>query len=88
MPRQLPSSFAHVAELGGEHDLVAAVGDRAADEPLVGERAVHVGGVEEGDAELERAVDRRDRLALVGRSVELRHPHAAESERRDFEVLS
>ena len=32
------------------------------DELLVVEGAVHVGGVEEGDAEVERAVDRRDRL--------------------------
>ena len=46
-----------VAELGGEHDLVAAAGDGAADQLLVGERAVHVGGVEEGDAEVEGAVD-------------------------------
>jgi hypothetical protein len=46
-----------VAELGGEHDLVAAAGDRAADELLVGERAVHVGGVEEGAPQLERPVD-------------------------------
>ena len=55
-----------VAELGGELHLVAAVltgRDRAADQLLVGERAVHVGGVEEGDAEVERAVDGGDRLA-------------------------
>ena len=49
-----------VAELGGELDLVAAAGDGLADELLVGERAVHVGGVEEGHAEVERAVDGRD----------------------------
>ena len=88
MPSQLPSSLAHVAELGGEDDLVAAAGDRPADQLLVGERAVHVGGVEEGDAELERAVDRRDRLGLVAGAVELRHAHAAEAERRYFEVLT
>ena len=56
---------AHEPELRREHDLVAAAGDRPADQLLVGERAVHVGGVEEGDAELERAVDRRDRLGVV-----------------------
>ena len=39
--------------------------DRLADEPLVGERAVHVGGVEEVDAEVERAMDGRDRLRVV-----------------------
>ena len=78
---------AHVAELRREHDLVAAVGDRLADELLVRERAVHVGRVEEGDAELERAVDRRDRLASSAVAVELGHPHAAESERGDLESL-
>ena len=52
---------------------------------LVRARAVHVGRVEEVHAELERAVDRRDRLRLVGGAVELGHPHAAEAERRDLE---
>ena len=74
-----------VAELGGQLDLVAAAGDGLADELLVGERAVHVGGVEEGDAEVEGAVDGRDRLGLVAAAVELRHPHAAEAEGGDGE---
>ncbi len=50
------------SELGRELDLVAAIGDRLADELLVLAHAVHLGRVEEGDAELERPVDRRDRL--------------------------
>ena len=50
------------AELGREEDLVAAAGDRPPDQLLVGVGAVHVGGVEERDAELEGAVDRADRL--------------------------
>ena len=69
-----------VAELGGELDLVAPAGDRLADELLVGEGAVHVGGVEEGHAEVERPVDGVGAALLVGRAVELRHPHAAEAE--------
>ena len=77
-----------VAELRREHDLVAAAGDRAADELLVRERAVHVGRVEEGDPELERAVDRGDRLALVGGAVELGHPHAAEALGGDLQALA
>src|SRR5205823_5609147 len=56
------------------------------DELLVGVRPVHVGGVEERDAEIERAVDRRNRLGLVGRAVELAHAHAAEPDRGDFEA--
>src|SRR6185436_9671317 len=71
----------------GEHDLGAAVADGAAHQLLVGERAVHVGGVDEGDAAVERAVDGGDRFRLAGVLVELAHPHAAEAERRDLEAL-
>ena len=86
---RLPSSQ-DVAELRREHDLVAAALDRLADERLVlaGLRAVDVGGVEEGDAELERPVDRRDRLGLVRLAVPGRHPHAAEALLRDLEPVS
>jgi hypothetical protein len=75
-----------VAELGGQLHLVSAAGDGLADELLVGERPVHVGGVEEGDSEIEGAVDGVDALLLVGRAVELAHPHAAQAERGDGQV--
>ena len=41
---------AHIGELGREKDLVAAAPDGSANELLVLERSVHVGGVEKGDA--------------------------------------
>lgn len=63
-----------VAERRGEHDPLAPPRDGLADELLVGEGPVHVRRVEEGHAELEGPVDRRDRLGLVARAVELRHP--------------
>ena len=50
------------AELGGDHDLVAERRERLADQLLVGERAVDLGGVEEGDAALDGGADQRDRL--------------------------
>ena len=78
---------ADVPELRREHDFVAPALDRAAHEPLVLERPVRVSRVEEVDAELERAVDRRDRLALVRRSVELGHTHAPEAQRGGLEAL-
>ena len=53
--------------------------DPTADELLVGVRAVELGGVEEGAAQLDRAVDRADGLALVGGAVEGAHAHAAEA---------
>src|SRR5262245_17916599 len=79
---------AYVAELRGEHDVLATSGDGAPDEPLVRERPVDVGGVEEVDAEAERAVDRRQSLLLVARPVELGHAHAAEPDRRHLEPLA
>src|SRR6185437_2721525 len=46
---------------------------------------VHVGGVQEGDAEVEGAVDGVDAGLLIGGAVELRHPHAAQAELGDLE---
>ena len=67
-------------ELGRDNVLVAVALDRLADQLLVGQRPVQLRGVQEVDPELQRALDRGDRLALVGRAVEGRHAHAAEPE--------
>ena len=53
------------AELGRQEHLLAAPGDRGADEPLVGVRPVHVGGVQEVAAQVQRAVDRARRFGVV-----------------------
>ena len=50
--------------------------------------AVDVGGVEEGDAEVERAVDRGDRLVSVGGAVGLAHAHAAQAEAGDDQAVA
>jgi hypothetical protein len=70
----------HIAEFGGEHDAIAAVPDSVPDEFLVPADPIHVGGVEEGDSELNRTMDRRDRLRLIAAAVEFRHAHAAKPE--------
>src|SRR5690606_27489087 len=72
-----------IAELGGQLHLLAPTRDRAADQLFVGERAVHVGGVEEGDAQVEGAANGVDTGRLVSGAVELRHTHAAEAEGGD-----
>ena len=74
-----------VAELRCDHEIVAAAADRTAYQALVGERPVHVGSVEERDTELDRALDGGHGLVLVGRAVELGHPHAPEAELRHLE---
>ena len=87
---EVPGAAARVrdhAELRREDDVVAAVLDRPADELLVGEGAVDLGGVDERDAEVERAVDGADRLGVVGARAGVRagHAHAAEADASDVE---
>ena len=50
MARAVPGVRDH-AELRGEHDLVTTTLDRLADQLLIGEGAVDLGGVDEGDPE-------------------------------------
>jgi hypothetical protein len=73
------------AELRRQHHTVAAVLDGPADEFLVGERTVDLGGVEVGDAEVQRSVDGANRLGVAAGSdvVVARHRHGAESYARD-----
>jgi hypothetical protein len=67
------------AELGGDHDVVAEGLQGFAHEFLVGEWAVDLGGVEEGDATLDGRADQRDPLVLVcGWAVAEAQSHAAE----------
>ena len=54
-----------------------------ADQQLVVAGRVVVARVEQGDAGVERGLDRGDRLRLVGGAVEVGHAHAAEPERGD-----
>ena len=53
---------------------------------LVVAGAVHVGGVEEGDAEFDRAFERRSDSASSRRAIEVRHAHAAEADSGDFQA--
>ncbi len=67
--------------LGGEHDLVAAPAQRLPDEPLVRERAVLVGGVEEADSHVDGLVDDPHRRRVVPSLLVIApgHAHAAQS---------
>ena len=73
------------AELGGDDDLVPEGGQCLADQFLVDVRAVHLGGVEEGDAAVHGGADQRDHLLPVGLlAVAAGHAHAAQPDRRDL----
>jgi len=75
------------AVLGRQHYLVASVGDRAADQLLVDVGPVDLGGVEQGDSEVERPVDRADRLVVValGCRIGRGHAHRAEADPADLD---
>ncbi len=75
-----PAAVFHalVAEFRSNEELFSLAFDRTADEPLVLERTVHIGRVEEIASQFERAMDRVDGLVVICRPVELGHPHAAE----------
>ena len=77
----------HVAKFRGQDHLVAAVFDGASDQPLVFAAAVHVRRVEQGHADVQRAVDGGDGFPVIARAVKFRHPHASETERRNGQSL-
>ncbi len=66
-------------ELRREGDLVAVRLDEGGEELLVAAEAVHVRGVEQGHAQIERDLQGLAGGGLVGVAVELAHAHAAQA---------
>ena len=74
------------AELGRDDDLVAAWGERLADDLFVVVRPVDLRGVEEGHAMVDCLAQEVDHRRPVGRGTErLADPHAAQPDRRDLQ---
>ena len=74
-------------ELRGDDHLLAERSERFADEFLVGERAVNLGGVEERDAAFHGGPKQCGHLLFVlGRTVGKTHSHAAQPDGRDFQI--
>ena len=75
------------AELGGEHDPVTVSLQGAPEEFLVGVGAVDLGGVDEGDTQVESPVDGPDRFGVVaaGPGVGVAHAHRAQADAGDVE---
>src|SRR6185295_14267660 len=69
-----------LAELGGDDHALAAALQRLAEQRLVVAPAVHVRGVGEIDALVERVVDDADRLVVAGVAIDARHGHEAQAE--------
>ena len=86
----LRSGLAHDPELGREDDAVAPSFQGLAHRNLVGVRAVRVGGIEKADSQIEREMYQRYGLILgrpAGR-IEIRQPHAAETDLGDLQALA
>ncbi|MNR10705.1 hypothetical protein D3C85_1269690 [compost metagenome] len=75
-------------ELGGDESLVATPLQRLAHQDFIGVGAVHLGRVEQGDAQVECAVDHRNGLGLVGAAVKGAHAHAAQTDGRDLRAVT
>ena len=77
------------AELGGDHHLVADGLERLADHFFILVGAIDLGGIEEGDAAVERGADHLHPLRrFEGLSVGLADAHAAQADRRDFKAVA
>ncbi len=80
----VPRRVSQRAELDGDLDVVAALaGERLADQHFIVAHAVEIAGVEQRDPGIQRGMNGPYALAAVGRSVEIRHAHAAETDGRD-----
>src|SRR6266550_469971 len=83
----LPAGITSDPELRGDHHLPAQWRQRFAYELFVGVRTVNFGGIEERDAPFDgRANERDHRLLVRWETVALAHPHAAEPQRRHFQI--
>ena len=78
---------AHVTELGCQHNFPAACFQDLCQQAFVGTHAVPISRIEEVDADIERGVEHAQISGFIGRSVELRHTHAAQANGRDFKAL-
>ena len=63
--------------------LLAVPFQRAAKQLFIRVWSVHIRGVEERDAKLERAANSGERLFVIASAIKIRHPHAPETDRRD-----
>lgn len=76
------------AEFGGDHHTIAERLQRLSEKNLVGKRAVDLGSVEEGDAEIDGAMERPDRFRFVTGAIGKAHAHAAEADGGDGQIIS
>lgn len=76
------------AELGGDDHLVTHRAERLADELFVLEGTIDFGRVEEGDAEIDGALQRADRFRFVRSAIGETHAHASKADGGDGKLTS
>src|SRR5215218_5480438 len=89
-PPSTPFSGNAKPNLVGDLDLVADGFEGFADDLFIGERAVHLGGVEEGDAEIHGVPDHGDRVLTrraAGVAVRAGETHAAQADLRHGQAV-
>ncbi len=75
------------AEFGGDDQLFAERSESVSHQVLVRVGAIDFGGIEERDAAFDGGAEKRGHLLLVlGRTIRKAHAHAAEAERRYFQI--
>lgn len=76
-------------EFGGDDDPIAHRRQRFAQQLLVRERTINLGGIEERHPLVNRGADQFDRLPFVGgRALAKTQPHAAQPQRRYFQPFA
>jgi hypothetical protein len=87
--RCVPVAVGDHPELCRQDHFGSAPRDRAPDELLVRVGAVDLGRVDQGDPEIEGAVDRADRLSVVDARSRVvgRHAHVPVAEPRDLQAV-
>ena len=85
--QEIAAFFAHVPQSRGQDHRTPAALNGAPDPPLVLAAAVHVCCVEQVHPETHSRVDHGDGFQLIAGTVEFRHPHAPEPERRNGQVF-
>ncbi|MNC38422.1 hypothetical protein D3C75_870240 [compost metagenome] len=80
--------IAQDAKFGGQEDLLPFALDRFTNQPFVGVRAVHVGGVQQGHPQFQCPVQCGDGLFFIlRRRIEITHPHAAQPQGRNGRAI-
>src|SRR5712675_2866689 len=85
---KLALGITNITEFRGKDHLITSSFDSPSDQLFIRERPVNVSSVEKVDAQLQCAMNRGNGFLVIAVSVEVRHPHAAQSHSGNLESLT